>query len=59
MGIKGPGLLGGLQGFDLAKGLIPDSMHCLWLGIVVQFRKLWETCTDKPYYIQNMAVKNR
>jgi len=28
MGIKGPGLLGGLQGFDLAKGLIPDSMHC-------------------------------
>ena len=57
MGIKGPSLLGGLQGFDLAKGLIPDSMHCLWLGIVVQFRKLWETCTDKPYYIQNMAVK--
>jgi hypothetical protein len=36
------------EGFGLVKGLIPDNLHCLWLDIVVQFRKLWETSTDKP-----------
>jgi hypothetical protein len=54
MGIKGPTLLSSLWGFDVAKSVIPDSMHCLWLGIVVQFRKLWESSTDKAFYIKNM-----
>ena len=54
MGIKGPTILAALFGFDVSKSVIPDAMHCCWLGIVVQFRKLWETSTDKPFYIPNM-----
>ena len=57
MGIKGPTLLAALMEFDIVKSVIPDSMHCLWLGIVVQFRKLWESSTEKAYYIKNMNVE--
>ena len=57
MGIKGPTLLAALFGFDLSKSVIPDAMHSCWLGIVVQFRKLWETSTDKQFYIPNMSKR--
>ena len=54
MGVKGPSMCFFLNGFDMARSVIPDSMHNLWLGISVQFRKLWEKSVGKPYYVRNL-----
>ncbi len=39
-GVKGPSVLHLIPGFDIIFGMIPDSMHCLLLGVVLQFLKM-------------------
>ena len=53
LGVKGPSVVFGLPVFDAAKGTVPDSMHCCWIGVVKQFLALWLTNAHTRYYIGN------
>jgi hypothetical protein len=52
-GVKGMSLLYLLPFFDVIKGVVPDYMHCILLGIVKQFLNLWLTSTNEPFHIKN------
>lgn len=52
-GVKGPSVLHLIPGFDIISGMIPDSMHCLLLGVVLQFLKMRLQSPKKKYYIRN------
>lgn len=53
MGIKGPSLLSLLPQFDIVRGMVPDYMHCICLGVVRQIAKLWfePKNHEEPFYI--------
>ena len=52
-GVKGPSLLSLLPQFDIVRGMVPDYMHCICLGIVKQMATLWFDAKnhDEPFYI--------
>jgi hypothetical protein len=56
-GIKGPTTLHLIPNFDVARGMVPDIMHCLFLGIDNQFMKLWKTTRTGCYYVVNFCKK--
>jgi hypothetical protein len=56
-GIKGPTSLHLIPNFDVARGMVPDIMHCLFLGIDNQFMKLWKTTRTGCYYVVNFCKK--
>jgi len=41
LGVKGPSLLHLLPQFDIVRGMVPDYMHCICLGVVRQMAVLW------------------
>lgn len=52
-GVKGPTWLYLVPSFDVVDGLIPDSMHAVFIGIVGQFLKLWLKSTrNAPYHVR-------
>ena len=57
MGVKGPSLLSLLPHFDIIKGMVPDYMHCICLGVVRQMAKLWfhSKHHEQPFYIGTLA----
>lgn len=57
-GIKGPTVLMNLKYFDLANGMIPDSLHALYLGVIRQYTEIIMTSSDKEYYIGSPAKIN-
>jgi hypothetical protein len=50
-GIKGISRLFFLPLFDSIKGMVPETMHSIWIGVVKQVVKLWMTDTNAPYYL--------
>ena len=56
-GVKGPTSLHLIPNFDVARGMVPDIMHCLFLGIDNQFMKLWKTTRTGCYYVVNFCKK--
>jgi len=57
MGVKGPSLLSLISGFDIIKGLVPDYMHCICLGVVRQMMSLWLDTKNhnEPFYIGQLT----
>ncbi len=56
-GIKGPSILFLIPFFNVITGVIPDVMHCAYLGVVSQFIKLWLIgSVGEPYYIPNVSL---
>jgi hypothetical protein len=53
MGVKGISRLFFLPLFDAIKGMVPETMHSVWIGVVRQVVKLWMTDTRAPYYLGN------
>ena len=52
-GVRGLTVLHQLPNFDIVKGFIPDSMHCAWLGVGVQFLNIWFASPKACFYIGN------
>ena len=48
-GVKGPSLLSRIPNFDIIRGMVPDYMHCMCLGVVRQMATLW---LDTKYHNQ-------
>lgn len=42
--------------FDIIKGVVPDYMHCILLGIVKQFLNLWLTTTSEPFFMKDAKL---
>ena len=53
--IKGPTILFLVPLLNIT-GLIPDEMHCAYLGVVLQFIKLWLGSPGEPYYIPKCSL---
>jgi len=52
-GVKGPSQLQLLPMFDIIRGMVPDYMHCVCLGVARQVAALWFDSKnhEEPYYI--------
>ena len=48
-GVKAASPLLNLEKFNIIDGFVPDSMHCVALGIVKQFSEYWFESTRKNY----------
>ncbi|XP_067203731.1 uncharacterized protein [Linepithema humile] len=55
-GVKNPSCLINLQGFNIISGFVPDSMHCLCLGIAEQFVGYWIESNNLPYSLSNNDI---
>ncbi|OXU31995.1 hypothetical protein TSAR_013763 [Trichomalopsis sarcophagae] len=42
-----------LKHFNIVDGFVPDSMHCVALGIVKQFAEMWFKPSKEDYYINS------
>lgn len=58
LGVKGPSLLSLLPQFDVVRGMVPDYMHCICLGVVRQVANLWFDSKnhDEQFYIGRSAA---
>ena len=56
-GVKGPSSLMNLKHFNLVRGMIPDPMHSLFLGVVAQYTTILLTSSDTEYYIGSPSKK--
>lgn len=52
-GVKRPSCLINLQGFNIINSFVPDSMHCICLGIAEQFLRYWIDSKNLPYSLSN------
>lgn len=53
-GVKGPSLLYRIPGFNVANGIVPEVMHCTFLGINRQFLSLWKSERSKGFYVKDL-----
>lgn len=56
-GVKRPSWLLILIGFGIVDGFVPDSMHCLCLGVAEQFFLYWFGSNDKPYSLSVFEIE--
>ena len=56
--MKGPSVLYLIPGLDIIRGVIPDSMHCIFLGVVNLLLTLWLNFPNECYHIIKKDVKN-
>ncbi|XP_032690727.1 uncharacterized protein LOC116853675 isoform X2 [Odontomachus brunneus] len=49
-GVKGPSVLMNLQHFDMVKGMVPDYMHSILLGVTKFHTEILLTSIGEPYY---------
>ncbi|KAL7288343.1 hypothetical protein TKK_0017677 [Trichogramma kaykai] len=57
MGVKKSTVLSHLPGFDIVKGFVPDSLHCIFLGVCRQFAKYWFDESKTDYYLGPNNIK--
>ncbi|XP_071639002.1 uncharacterized protein [Temnothorax longispinosus] len=57
-GVKKPTVLLNLRGFNVISGFVPDSMHCINLGIAEQFLQYWIESNNLPYSLTNNDIHN-
>ena len=61
-GFRGQSGIVNLTYFDLVKGVVPEYMHCILLGVAKNLLHLWFslTQTGKPYFIgkEMKQIKN-
>ena len=56
-GVKGPSYLYLIPLLNIIDGMIPYSMHCVYLGVVKQFLALWtESPAGCAYHIEAQAI---
>ncbi|OXU18098.1 hypothetical protein TSAR_016441 [Trichomalopsis sarcophagae] len=55
-GIKKPSILVNLRSFNVISGFVPDSMHCICLGIAEQFAKYWFDTSNIPFSLSNEEI---
>ena len=55
-GVTGISYLHYLPFFDVVYGMIPDFMHCVYLGVTKMFLELWTTISRKQYSIRRTAI---
>jgi len=60
-GVKGASILALHSPFNLCRGVVIDSLHCLFLGVVLQLLKLWfdKAHRKKPHSIRNKVSCKR
>ncbi|KAL7296833.1 hypothetical protein TKK_0010229 [Trichogramma kaykai] len=56
MGVKKPSALINLPKFDIVRGFVPDSLHCIFLGICRQFATYWFDIAGTPFYVPPKIV---
>jgi len=56
--VKGPSVLYLIPGLDIIRGVIPDSMHCIFLGVVNLLLTLWINFPNYSYHINKKDVKH-
>ncbi len=57
-GVKRPTVLYLIPGLDIIREVIPDSMHCMSLGVVNVLLTLWLNFSNESYNINKKYVKN-
>ncbi|KAL7288242.1 hypothetical protein TKK_0017583 [Trichogramma kaykai] len=57
MGVKHPTILSELPCFNIVDGFVPDSMHCLFLGVCRQFARYWFNHPGEDYYLGKKKMK--
>ena len=55
-GVTGFTYLHYLPYFDVVFGMIPDTMHCVYLGITKMFLELWTSLSRKPFYFKSSTI---
>lgn len=56
-GVKGPSLLYRIPGFNVANGIVPEVMHCAFLGINRQFLQLWKSERSTGFYVKDLEKR--
>ncbi|XP_023315519.1 uncharacterized protein LOC111693857 [Trichogramma pretiosum] len=56
-GVKRPSCLINMKHLDIINGFVPDSMHCLNLGIAAQFFNYWFKEKNKPYSLTHEEIE--
>lgn len=58
LGVKGPSRLYLLKdcGLDIIRGIVPDYMHCVLLGVTDQFLGMWLNSVDADFYIKKASI---
>ncbi|KAL7304806.1 hypothetical protein TKK_0003029 [Trichogramma kaykai] len=51
MGVKNETVLSHLPYFNIVRGFVPDSLHCIFLGICRQFAKYWFDQAGEEFYL--------
>ncbi|KAL7304706.1 hypothetical protein TKK_0002947 [Trichogramma kaykai] len=57
MGVKNSTVLSHLPGFDILKGFVPNSLHCIFLDVCRQFAKYWFDESKTDYYLGPNNIK--
>ena len=55
-GVKNVSPLLKLKGFDIINGFVPDSMHCIALGVGKQFTEYWFNSTNHVYSLSKQQI---
>lgn len=55
-GIKNPSILTLLRSFNIVRGFVYDSMHCISLGIAEQFMGYWVENSNVPYSLTRVEI---
>lgn len=50
-GVQGPSVLMNLQHFDLVRGMVPNYMHSVLLGVIKFHTEILLTSVGEPYYV--------
>ena len=57
-GVLGLSLLHLLPHFDIVRGMIPDTMHAVYLGITKMFLEIWLTIPGKCFSLSKRDIDN-
>jgi Transposase family tnp2 len=57
-GVTGMSYLHYLPFFDVVFGMIPDSMHCVYLGVTKMFLEMWTSISRQQYSIKSSTIDN-
>ena len=55
-GVKGACVLGLHSPFDVCRGVVIDSLHCLYLGVMLKLLKLW---FDKGSRAKDFSIRDK
>lgn len=55
-GVKGISVLALHKPFDICRGVVIDSLHCVYLGVALKLLKLW---FDKDTRMEDFSIRTK